>query len=355
MLILEADKIECVRLSKIGLNSKEVYDRYYHKKYPTTSYESFKRTLRRWKNRYCADTTTLVAGTYPDFRAHNATVQVNSSGDIVQAWIKQREESIDWERLVDTIKESTTPEYIEVDREERGEGMLEIPIFDMHFPLSDYENELNEILCIIDKKNYEDIYLVIGQDLFHNDDFRGRTSSGRVIERVDMVDAWNLADRFWYNIVAHSLEHADHVHIIYSKGNHDESLGWAFIQRLKALFPQVDVDDSMKARKCIYWKGCFIGLTHGYSKKNNDAKTLRSIFTIEYPQEFAKSKVREIHAGHLHHEQAGDIQGITVRRLSTAVPTDEWSDDEGYVGSHKRFMIFEWEPNKLKSIHFTYE
>ena len=37
--------------------------------------------------------------------------------------------------------------------------------------------------------------------------------------------------------------------IIYSKGNHDRNIGWAFMQMLKERYGDI-VEDSIKERKC---------------------------------------------------------------------------------------------------------
>lgn len=347
-----ADKLKCLEMSASGSTSREIFNNYYSERYPTTKYESFKRALTKWKSKEYADTDTLKSGTYPNFEAHGATVQVSKTGEVVQAWIKQHSSSVNMEQLVEVIKKNTIPVLVEP-KKVSGINMLEIPLYDMHFPMSDYEDTMESLIYIITKTHYDEINIIIGQDLFHNDDFRGRTSSGRAIEKVDMIEAWKMAEIFWYNIIRYALEYASKVNLIYSKGNHDEALAWAFVQRLECMFPEMNVDDSLKQRKCIHWKNCFIGITHGHTKKNSDAKSLRSQFTIEYPVEFAKSKVREIHTGHLHHEESQDIYGVTVRRLSSAVPTDDWSENEGYVGAHKRFMVFEYDSDNLVSIHFV--
>lgn len=346
------EKIESLRMISNGATTREVYDKYISSNHPDLSYESFARALRYWKkNPTLADELTLHRGTYPNFEAHGATVQVNSAGEVVQAWIKQHGSTFNMEELIVAIKENTQPVLV-TRKTKQSPNMLEIPLYDMHFPLSDYKESLETLIYLITRYHYDEINLIIGQDLFHNDDFRGRTSSGRVIEKLDMIEAWKLAEEFWYNVIHYSLDYANRVNLIYSKGNHDETLAWAFIKRLEALFPDVNVDDTLKQRKCIHWRRCFIGLTHGQTKKNSDPNGLRSQFTIEFPQEFANSDVREIHAGHLHHEEAKDLYGVNIRRLSTAAPTDEWSDNEGYVGAHKRFMVFEWNPSELNSIHF---
>ena len=147
------------------------------------------------------------------------------------------------------------------------------------------------------------------------------------------------------------IRNASSVKLIYSVGNHDESMAWAFVQLLKERYPQISVDDSLAQRKVIAWEKCFIGVTHGANKASTN-QDLRGQFTVEFPREFANATVREIHAGHLHHEKTGDLYGVMVRRLSSGVPTDKWSSGEGYVGAHKRFMVFEWLPEKLKAVYY---
>ena len=343
-------KKKCVDAYEQGRPPKEIFTSIFHGEHPESSYETFKRSLRTWRRKAFPDRATLDAGTYEGFTAHNATVQVNGKGEIVQAWIKQALDDGRWDKLLEVIHENAEPVCI-APKSGDGIGMLEIPLFDMHLPLSDHSESVAQILGIINRQKWMEINIVIGQDMFHNDDMRGRTASGRQIEKVDIARAWEMAKTIWYNVINAALEQSEKVHLIYSVGNHDESLAWAFVQMLKDHYPQLEVDDRMKQRKCIHWQSCFIGLTHGHYAKNkyND---LRGQFTIEFPEEFACSTVREIHAGHLHHEAEGDVYGVMVRRLSRNGETDKWSEDEGFVGAHKRFMVFEWMPGLLKAIYY---
>lgn len=343
-------KKRCIDAYDEGKTAREVYIGIFHDSYPAASFESFRRMMRNWRNKIYPDRKTLEAGTYEGFTAHNATVQVNANGEIVQAWIKQALDDGQWDRLLEVIHESTEPIKIEpLDGD--GSGMLEIPLVDMHLPLSDHTESIGRLLHIIERQAWEEINIVIGQDLFHNDDMRGRTASGRIIEKVDIPAAWEQARSIWYSVIDASIRQAGRVNLIYSVGNHDESLAWCFVQMLKDHYPQVNVDDRLKQRKCIYWNGCFIGLTHGHYMKNR-MHDLRGQFTIEFPEEFSKSAVREIHAGHLHSEAEGDLYGVMVRRLSRNGETDKWSEDEGFVGSHKRFMVFEWAPGWLRAVDY---
>lgn len=344
-------KRKCIDMLNMGKTYKEIYTEYYGALFPETSMETFRKSLHRWKKKTWADNSTLYAGTYPNFVPHDATVQVDKNGEIVQAWIKQHVSDFQMEKLLATICENTQPVDIEPCECDNSHDMLEIPLFDMHFPFSNYTEQAKNILAIITKQHWKEINIIIGQDLFHNDDFRGRTSSGRPIEKIDLGEAWNLAKTFWFNIIKMSFKYSDKVNLYYSKGNHDESMSWAFVQMLNIAFPKLNIDDSLKPRKCISWEGCFIGITHGSNIKNSP-NDMRGQFTIEFPIEFANAKVREVHCGHLHHEKEGDLYGVMVRRLSSGVPTDNWSEEEGFVGANKRFMLFEWSPNKLKAIDY---
>lgn len=348
-------KKKCVEMRKQGISPKRIYDTYFSAEHPSMSYECFRHKIKRWERQIYADSKTLNAGTYEGFIAHGATVQVDRNGDVVQAWIKQTEDERQWERLLETISENTAPIILDdrgTDLWEPSKEMLEIPLFDQHFPISDHSETLFEILNIVKKQLWDEINVIIGQDMLHNDDMRGRTSSGRPIERVDMVKAWNMAKTFYATLIQACLKHAEKVNIIYSKGNHDESMSWAFVQMLKAMFPQANVDDSLKQRKCISWENCFIGLTHGAYKKSS-MTDLCGQFTIQFATEFAAAKVREIHAGHLHREEDKDIYGVMCRRLSRNGNEDEWSDDEGLVGANKRFMVFRWKPGRLAGIEYV--
>ena len=343
-------KKKCVDAYNEGRPLKEIYNEIYHESGATGSYETFKRLMRAWRKKVYPDKTTLEGGTYEGFTAHNATVQVNSKGSIVQAWIKQELDDSQWDDLLNLIREN--PETIKIEPvSEDGHGMLEVPLYDMHLPLSDHRQSIERLLDIIGRQTWEEINLVVGQDMFHNDDMRGRTASGRVIQKVDIPEAWQMARMIWFSIIEASLRQAEKVNLIYSIGNHDESLSWCFAEMLKERYPQLNVDDRFVQRKCIWWNGCFIGLTHANNSKSKK-QDLRGQFTIEFPEQFSKSTVREIHTGHLHREEEGDLYGVMIRRLSRNGETDKWSEDEGFVGAHKRFMVFEWMPGCLRAIHY---
>jgi len=121
------------------------------------------------------------------------------------------------------------------------------------------------------------------------------------------------------------------------------------MQMIKARYPQVNVDDRMQQRKAYVYGDNFIGITHGDKAR----KDLHNIFPIEFPVEWSGAKNREIHTGHLHVEETKDVFGMAVRTLATRNRTDKWHRDNGFVGAHKRFMLFEYSEKELESIHYV--
>lgn len=348
---LEVQK-KCIEMSLDGKTNREIYTEYYSPIDPTIGFESFRRSIFNWKNKNYPNRDLLQKARLDEAQIpFAATVQMNGAGDVVQTWIRTKNSDGMYMKLIDTIQNMPPIPYRRAPVTIINGGMLEIALYDMHFginTLESYQDSLNDILEILNKP-FKKILIVLGQDMFHNDDFMGRTSSGTPIQKVDMEKAWNDAYQFYCTIIMACNIDPD---LMYSEGNHDASLGWAFMQMLKAKFPTLKVDDSRKDRKVVTYGTNVIGFTHG-NKVRGKLINLRSIFSVEFPMEFAQAKVKEIHAGHLHHEKAEDIFGVMCRTLSTANETDEWHYDNGYVGQNKRFMVFEWSETKLKCIHYV--
>lgn len=347
-------KKRCVELSQAGKSYAEIYNAHI-KEYGCMSLRSFKRKMLDWKRKIAADTEMLDGANLAyKFSPHASTVQVNAKGEVIQAWIKQHTENC-LEELLEALRDNTPVAQIYPSKHEQAEGMLEIPLFDMHFGIADmeyYRDTLAEILAIIKGKTWDKIIIPVGQDLFHNDSIAsGVTSKGTLIEKVSIKKAVYDAKTFYFNLIDTAITNANEVKVIYSPGNHDKTVGWLFVQILLERYGKELVDDSMADRKAVWWNGCFIGITHG-DKKTDTAQGLRGKFTIEFPALFATAKVREIHTGHLHRESCMDEYGVQVRRMSTGNKDDEWTITEGYK-SQKRFMLFEWMPNKLKAIYYV--
>lgn len=352
-------KQTCCEMSRSGISNREIYDTYFkHQVDNPQTFRSFIHSIKRWRRSLYPDETTLECGTYSGFTAHAATVQVSKTGEIVQAWIRQTTSDSDLDEFIEAMRQCVEPfDYsLYLDRVDGGSNMLEIPLFDMHWGVAfmDYYGPvLAEIQDYIQSRRWKQIVIPFGQDFFHNDSIvNGQTTKGTVIEKVDMTRAVKEAKTFMYAMIDTALLNSEEVRVLYSPGNHDRSISWMFVQVLLERYGELVVDDSLEYRKIIHYGKNSIMITHGDSKQATP-KDLAQIFPISFPREFSESNVREVHAGHLHHEVGHDVHGVMVRRLSTGGKTDEWTDKEDLVGAHKRFMLFEWSPEKLKSIHYV--
>ena len=337
-----------------GIPKRQVYEACV-KPYSEMTFKSFDKKRFAWKRKLKLDQEKLDAANLAFmFTPHASTVQVNAKGEVERAWIRQHtDDQID--QLLSAIKDHTPVASIKPMPCTQASGMLEIPLFDMHFGIADlnyYRQTLAEILGVVTSKHWEKIVIPVGQDLFHNDSIsKGVTTKGTLIDKVDLKKAVLDAKEFYFNLIDEALMSANEVQVIYSPGNHDKTVGWMFVQMLKVRYGEI-VEDSARERKCIWWNGCFIGITHG-DKGNDTAAGLRGKFTMDFPALFAAASVREIHVGHLHREgESRDEYGAQVRRICTKAKTDEWTDEQGYM-SQKRFMLFEWMPGRLKTIHYV--
>jgi len=231
------------------------------------------------------------------------------------------------------------------------ERYLNLPLFDMHFGISSYDtykNTQTEILNLVET-GFKEILIIVGQDLLHTDNFRGQTASGTHIGKIDMEKAWEDAARFYEPIIVEAIDKSK-TKIMYSKGNHDESMSWAFVKYLKGKFPQADFDTSFKERKVHMLGLNFVGVNHGDKKKEEN---LTENFSTEFPIEWSTAKTREILTGHLHHERVIDKRGTVIRRMPTANEIDDYHDDHGYTTAHRRFQVFEYSKDAVKRIHYV--
>lgn len=350
-------KKKCCEMKASGLTSRQIYDTYFKSLFEKPmSHASFQRNLNKWCLKTFPDTLTLDAGTYEGFTAHGATVQVSGKGEIVQAWIKQSVNDVDPEEFIQAIKESIDSYEFKPVQHNDSSNMLEIPLFDMHWGiafLDYYESLLKEVCELIASRHWAKIVIPFGQDFFHNDSIiNGQTTKGTNIEKVDMVRAVKDGLKFMYAIIDTAIAQADEVRVLYTPGNHDRSISWMFMQTLLERYGDEIVDDSLEFRKAFSYGSNAIMVTHGDSKRAT-ARNLAHVFPVTFPEEFANATIREVHAGHLHSEAEADIFGVMVRRLSSGNKTDNWSDKEDFIGAHKRFMLFEWAPDKLKAIYYV--
>lgn len=233
-------------------------------------------------------------------------------------------------------------------------GLLEMTLTDMHFGNNDFEHykeHQTKIVRWIKSQEWEEVLIPVGNDLFHWDNINGTTLSGTQVGfEPDINKAWEDATKFYFPIIEAAIENAIDVFIPYVRGNHDATLGWAFVKMLEKKYRQVSFDLSLDNYKLHTWEKVAIGLSHGDDPR--DIKKYAPIFNELYRKEFAHAETREIHLGHKHHQIVVDEFGIITRGLSTAAETDLWHRNKGFVGASKAFQLFIYSKERVEAMIF---
>lgn len=266
--------------------------------------------------------------------------------------VKPRANAFNIDVLIDAIK-AMSPAVVFKETASRTppRDYINIPLFDMHFGNSSYETyqETQSRLMELLETKYKGVLFIVGQDMLHNDNFRGTTAKGTVIDKVDMATAWNDALKFYDPLIYKAMSRSDRVHIMYSKGNHDETMSWCFVQMLKSRYPDASFDDQFKERKSHMLGKNFIGINHG--DKQNE-KELTENFAVEFSLDFAAATNREVYVGHKHAEWVIDKGGVVLRRMPTRNQIDSYHDDNGYTKAHKRFQVLEYSETQTERIYY---
>lgn len=266
--------------------------------------------------------------------------------------VKKLKQGFDFDKLEEIV--TTKPKYkfnsgnkINVD----GEYLL-VSLVDMHWGISDFEHYKDvqdKLLTMLDKE-YKEVLFIIGNDLFHSDSiYSSRTSNGTILEEVDMVKAWEEVSRFFIPVIQKAQNRNSKITVMYTRGNHSESIEFCYIQYLKAVFPDLNYLDSLDDRKVHMLGANFIGSFHGDKKSE---KRVAENFATEFPTEWSKATTRTVFSGHYHHEMVLDAGGILIRRLPTKNKEDFYHSTRGYTTSHSRFQVHEFNETEQTGLFY---
>lgn len=283
-------------------------------------------------------------------------------------WIGKIDEVVK-EHMQDFNKNYTGP-VIHVGGKSKRSLLLEIPIVDLHLGKLAYAPETGENYDYkIAQKRFmfvvEDIYnkakerpidkilFVVGSDFFHFD--------GKTVTTTDGTP--QDADLRWQKLFAIGNEMLIRaidllatkapVEVLGIPGNHDHTTAFYAIKYLQAWYKNdatVDVSKNIMTRKYIEFGKNLIGFSHGDKEKNR----IYGAMSIEAPEAWGRTKYREFHIGHEHHEQTNEHSGIKLRRLSSLSGTDAWHFEKAFIGSIKSTQSFVWDKEKgLQEILFA--
>lgn len=225
--------------------------------------------------------------------------------------------------------------------------MLVVPLYDLHFGINNYDNMqpyLEKIQAIIYSHSLEKIVIELGGDLLHSDYLKTtKTVNGTQLDHVDSRQAWEDAARFVKNIIEPAIENSNVTELRAIGGNHDFDMQWAFVEMVRARYPQLSVFNPGSYRQAFTYGKVSIMMAHGDTAKNK----LSQLFANEYPAEWSDSAWREVHWGHFHTETVKDEGGAIQRQFGTPKPSDGYEIKNGYTMNQHVLKALEYDKNGL--------
>jgi Myb-like DNA-binding domain. len=282
--------------------------------------------------------------------------------------VKPRTDSISKETIKKSInellKDYKCPVYQPVRYSKAGK-LLEVNVSDLHLNKLGYKDGiydhkqaeeifffiLNDVLTKTEGFKFEKILFIWSHDFFNIDGFDKATTKGTPQDTtIRYTDMFKQGKKMLIQAIDLLRQFAP-VQTIHVGANHDRLTSYAVSEVLEAWFrndPNVNIDTDPLSRKYIRYGNNLIGFSHGDKEK----KRLGKIMPAEARQEWGKTLFAEIHAAHLHSEQAvKEENGVIVRYLSSPSGADNFHVESGYVGAVRKVQHFIWDrENGLEQI-----
>lgn len=233
-------------------------------------------------------------------------------------------------------------------------GLFLIPLKDMHFGHNSYDKykpHQAELYKLIDSQEFEKIVFIIGSDLFHTNDSKGRTANDTQVDwNVEIEQRTEWAKKFYEPLFEIAQEKALEVEVYFEEGNHDKDQALLFVLAMKWLYPNIHfVIKEKEIYKAILFHDVFIGTHHGDMK--HKPKDVAETFNNYFRLDIAKAKYREILIGHKHHTWSEEHLKILVQGLSTASKDTDFEYKHGFAGGDKSFQVRIYSRSRLKAMY----
>ncbi len=195
-----------------------------------------------------------------------------------------------------------------------------------------------------------EIVVVFGGDIMHMDNRSNKTEkSGNVLD-VDTryQRTIDYAVAACTTVVEVAAQHAKHVRVVVTPGNHDfHSCLW-LIRVLRAYYHNcktVTIDEQQSPRKSLVWGDNLLLWTHGDGVR---ASKWPMIIAAEFAKQWGQTRHRYLMMGHVHHKKTiapvmvEEQAGLVVEYLSALCPSDAWHAEAGFVGTQRGASGFEY-------------
>lgn len=268
----------------------------------------------------------------------------------VRARIEPRNPSkIALEDIDEHFKDYTPPKLAPRAKRKKQEGLLlEVVLGDMHLDGNNNGNITKRVENTLDgieqiNMDISEIVLVPIGDIFHYDSYQKTTTGGTKIDSGGMghQKMFDLGLDL-LKIAVERLKRIAPVKLMFVPGNHDYTYSYMLLKAVECYYREdenVNVDCGHHPRKAVLWGENLIVWAHGEVAKTR----ISDLPQVEFREAFGKAGCVELHAGHLHSQQAFEKGGVIVRYLPAIASPTEWEIKEGFVGSLRGTMCYLWD------------
>lgn len=278
--------------------------------------------------------------------------------------VKPAEFLLDFDKLGKMVADSI--KHIPYNRRHEGditsERLAVLSLFDLHYGRQYKEKNHEETRAVLldavesiaqqlETHRPHRILLPLGQDFFNSDNPQKTTTRGTP-QSTGME--WN--DMYATGIalvidVIERLARVAPVDIVYTRGNHDETLGYTMVVALGYRYandPNINVDSSYEFRVYYKWLDTLIGIAHGDSDKD-----LFATMPTEARELWGETTYHYWLTGHFHHLEMIEKKGITLIKCPSLTFGDGWTEKSGFIGARASLVCTTYDYGGLREIYFA--
>jgi len=286
-----------------------------------------------------------------------------------KAWLKRIKPELNLKQIKEQLIEdlrNLSPRVLKIKRERPNDRndlhLLEISAFDLHLGKigikgDEYNLDIAEerLFSAIEHLLYraqgyyiDKILFIVGNDLLNSDGdwpIPTTTKGTPQFNNEYHINMYRTARRLMIKAIDMLSEIAD-IHVMVVPGNHDRESVMHLGDCLQLYYENnenIKVDNNDCLMKALPYGNNLIVSDHGDGPKTAD---LPGIISQRFKNMWSNVDYVEIHRGHFHANKAMKLQaieelnGITVRNLSSMSATDYWHDAKGFIGNIKKAQAF---------------
>ena len=296
----------------------------------------------------------LVHQTAEGFDAKRVSTAYKEDGSVALQWVIQEPQKQSLKERLDLMIEGVKEELqgfkkpVAAPAKVRNDYLAMYMIGDHHFGmLADSESKVDDddwdvkiaTQILIDATDRlanrvgnagTGVLLNVG-DFFHADSSFNTTTKGTPVDVDTRIGkTFKLAGRLFNVLIDKMLETHEKVVVVNVRGNHDYDMACHLSSCLELLYskePRVEVVQNYSKFISYQWHNNLFVFHHGDRIKHE--QILQTVIK-NLDDEWAESKNRYCHLGHIHHHTAREVGSMHFEHWGSLTATDQWHSDSGY-------------------------